>query len=571
MMNLLKMQDSLKNLSQDQLISEMQSPSGDLPQFLVLSEITRRQKMENAFAQDSNEEQSTVAEDAVASAGVPNQFAGEMAGAMAPQTDMAANDAVAQGGEAPPMGQPSTPPQKMAEGGIVALQDGGKIMGGALRGGDRTFVRDGIQYIIDDDGNEIPVSEVGSDRPVSVNPSYREDREDRFPAISDLPTQPEIPTAPPQFRQDLKNVVRGIIAPPLQAAQDRYGDMMIPATPPRPDTSAGIGLLRERTGLSAPQTPAPAVDVSEAPRSVPGQGTGYMRDLQMMDPPTQSQDAPDEGSSDEAWWNQILSRMSPRIGAVDDRPGQQGGTPLQIPEDPGQLLPPEAQLTPEEEAAAQQQAAAQQSAQSSGGGGRSGGGGGIASIAGGQGGMTDFEKELTDMMQAREKRAVQDKWLALAQFGMNLMASENPTLAGSIGEAGAPAIQSFQESQEAAEGDRLGLLSQLEQSRMRREQLAMQQAAAAARAAGSGGGQPAGPTGGIDVGLNRSLNFLQQQLENVNNELSLSPNMTPARRSNLENQRQELQSRMNALFTYGSGVPLTGQAPQGVPDADLTQ
>ena len=44
-MNILDTQDKLKNLSQDQLMTEMRMPTGQAPQFLVLSEITRRQKM----------------------------------------------------------------------------------------------------------------------------------------------------------------------------------------------------------------------------------------------------------------------------------------------------------------------------------------------------------------------------------------------------------------------------------------------------------------------------------------------------------------------------------------------
>ena len=36
-MNIVEVQDNLKNFSQDQLINEMNQPSGIVPQFLVLS------------------------------------------------------------------------------------------------------------------------------------------------------------------------------------------------------------------------------------------------------------------------------------------------------------------------------------------------------------------------------------------------------------------------------------------------------------------------------------------------------------------------------------------------------
>lgn len=95
-MNIVQVQDQLKNFSQDQLIREMQSPSGAAPQYLVLSEIMRRQKMQQDFAnrQSQGAPQSTVAEDAIAAAGVPQGGIADMARALAPQTDMTQNTGV---------------------------------------------------------------------------------------------------------------------------------------------------------------------------------------------------------------------------------------------------------------------------------------------------------------------------------------------------------------------------------------------------------------------------------------------------------------------------------------------
>ena len=45
MMNVIQIQDDLKNFSEDQLIKEMQRPSGNAPQFLVLSELNRRKRV----------------------------------------------------------------------------------------------------------------------------------------------------------------------------------------------------------------------------------------------------------------------------------------------------------------------------------------------------------------------------------------------------------------------------------------------------------------------------------------------------------------------------------------------
>ena len=50
MMNVIQIQDDLKNFSEDQLIKEMQQPSGSAPQFLVLSELNRRKRVKGEYA-----------------------------------------------------------------------------------------------------------------------------------------------------------------------------------------------------------------------------------------------------------------------------------------------------------------------------------------------------------------------------------------------------------------------------------------------------------------------------------------------------------------------------------------
>ena len=55
-MNIVQLQDRLKNFSQDQLVREMQMPSGNLPQFMVLSEILKMsdEEIERAIAEIQN-------------------------------------------------------------------------------------------------------------------------------------------------------------------------------------------------------------------------------------------------------------------------------------------------------------------------------------------------------------------------------------------------------------------------------------------------------------------------------------------------------------------------------------
>src|SRR6056300_294807 len=91
-MNLFELQENLKNFSQDQLVREMRNPTGTAPQYLILSELQRRRRIMNE-EQAQMPQQASVAEEAVAAAGMPQGGLAQMAQAMAPQTDMVQNTA----------------------------------------------------------------------------------------------------------------------------------------------------------------------------------------------------------------------------------------------------------------------------------------------------------------------------------------------------------------------------------------------------------------------------------------------------------------------------------------------
>lgn len=63
-MNIIEIQDQLRTLPKQQLMQEMQQPTGMAPQFLVLSELERRNKMEQAY-QAQQQPQPSVAEQAL--------------------------------------------------------------------------------------------------------------------------------------------------------------------------------------------------------------------------------------------------------------------------------------------------------------------------------------------------------------------------------------------------------------------------------------------------------------------------------------------------------------------------
>jgi len=70
-----------------------------------------------------------------------------------------------------------------------------------------------------------------------------------------------------------------------------------------------------------------------------------------------------------------------------------------------------------------------------------------------------LEGRISRMLEEREESAEADKWLALAQTGLALMASDSPTLAGAIGEAGLVGLSQLRESKGQYDKDILGLLS----------------------------------------------------------------------------------------------------------------
>ena len=110
---------------------------------------------------------------------------------------------------------------------------------------------------------------------------------------------------------------------------------------------------------------------------------------------------------------------------------------------------------------------------------------------GGAGGVSSYEQALMDALASREKAAKQDKWLSLAQVGLNLMSSRSPTLLGALGEAGLKGVESARTARDQYDKDKLELQGALEKSRMAR--------AAASASAASGASRKAIPEGALDM------------------------------------------------------------------------
>ena len=139
-MNIIDIQDQLKNFSEQQLISEMQMPTGSAPQFLVLSEIKRRKRVRDDFTKREAANQPTVAQEAIAAAGVPQSGIMGMSEAMAPQA------AVAEGGIGSIMPQsmrPQTMPAPTDD--AIPMREGGVPLG--IRQNNPGNIRPGAGFI----------------------------------------------------------------------------------------------------------------------------------------------------------------------------------------------------------------------------------------------------------------------------------------------------------------------------------------------------------------------------------------------------------------------------------------
>ena len=131
-MNIIKLQDQLKNAPDDALVGYVQNPTGHVPTYLALSELQRRKDMRSKY-QANKPEDKTVAEDLVGEAqpqlgiiGLPE--AQPMMEAMQPPAEMPMEQ-MAHGGLAELDTGNMYDENNYATGGIVAFDDGGDVTG----------------------------------------------------------------------------------------------------------------------------------------------------------------------------------------------------------------------------------------------------------------------------------------------------------------------------------------------------------------------------------------------------------------------------------------------------------
>lgn len=543
-MNMLDVQDKLKGLSEQQLVQEMQMPSGSAPQFLVLSEITRRKRMRDSMQQQPDN--STVAQEAVAAAGVPQGGIADMAMALAPKTDMTKNT-----GASPVQGMYGGGyVQKMQPGGFVdskslvpysqqnfpsALASDPAVVAMAQRLGipveeyiaslsPETRAKN-IQRVVDGRITQAPRSDVFD--PTVPALSQVDGTQEFRPYTSDairgslIPTQEDLDasyraslTEEPRFRQapyEQFPEAGGLASPPQSLYPPVPVGNPIPGeepsfyTPPErlqpmspmERLRAGTDYMRSGEGLPAYNEFRGVFDARENPMLTAAEESAKeaaaLRDSAGI---TQSLRDPKEVAAAAAAAKQVAAADAEAEDSMTQVP-----SPLELPEPPGlsDLLAGDTTT----------------------GGTRTSGGVGSAS------GATSYEQELINAMQRAERRAEQDKWLALAQVGLGLMSSTQPTIGGALGEAGLAGLQSYQGARDEYETERLGLSKEL--AGIESARAAQQAAAAKARS---------GPT-------------LQQTLNSINEELSKltieSEDLANMGQKTLTAAYQQDQARVNQL------------------------
>jgi hypothetical protein len=256
-MNILQVQDALKNASDMQLSGELQNPTGLAPSYLVLSEMKRRQQMRQG-AQQGQAPQSSMAEEAASQAEY----------------------------------YPEEQPQE-EESGIEAFREGGVVR--MAEGGAAEFD---------------PLSGLGEPEPrrnrLDINPLQTLRDIDAWARRNRLPGMAE-QTSPQRLQEFTEQTRR------MQRARER-GDIVVP---PQPDyTAQGF----EQEEPFARYRPAPASPAGERPASTEGQMPPTTVTAQAPSQPSAAASAPRGGGAMPSGAAQPTGQTTdPTIQALYDR------------------------------------------------------------------------------------------------------------------------------------------------------------------------------------------------------------------------------------------------------------
>ena len=131
-MNIIQVQDRLKGVTDDALVQYINNPTGDVPTYLALGEVGRREDMRKEYeAAQAEQPQKTVAEEMVAQLSTPTgigALTNNMGPKMPPEEVMSTSETISETGIAP-LPTPNMP-QNFERGGIVGYANGGEVLEG---------------------------------------------------------------------------------------------------------------------------------------------------------------------------------------------------------------------------------------------------------------------------------------------------------------------------------------------------------------------------------------------------------------------------------------------------------
>ena len=235
MQNLIEIQNKLKGFSDEQLAKEMRFPSGGVPPFLVLGELKRRQTMRLEQERSKAANTPTVAQEAVAAAGMPTGGVAQMAQAMAPRTSMAENTGIAT--------MMPKQPTRMAGGGVIK----------ANTGLPKPVVLNGFRYNVYPDGRV--VRDMVGQPTTPLDPNMTNDRNIIEQVLAAAQNQTVIPEMQPEI-----DTVAPLASDPTAAVPVNADKLIDEGTPPAMTYNQMVA--RVKTGL--PLTEADLVKSVEA-------------------------------------------------------------------------------------------------------------------------------------------------------------------------------------------------------------------------------------------------------------------------------------------------------------------
>jgi len=494
MMNLFTAQEQLRDLSKGQLVQEMQSPSGSIPPFLIMTELQRRARMESAAALDKGPPQTTVMQDTVNAAGVPQGGLATMAQAMAPQTSMAQNDsAVAQQGQPAPQAAPAAAPapvQQMQEGGLAGIKRNVSDYGvlntpgspgfrsesalerarmNAQRSSEANTPGEGLS-LMDILSYRVPQQEVGFVEGIG-KPVVESLIGPATPAVdmrgspSFRPESPSRPATPLTYEEIITRARAGVIPTEDQLVRSVEANLLTD------QQASDVQAMTERTGYVPTDEEmgvAALPGITPSSEYSPPVDTPYMYAKQGVGDWV----AGALGGRTIAEQSAIDAERAALLAAQRSTEGLSGetDTPVTDPSVPDVADP----LAPNIVAGPLAPAGP-------------GGAGGISASA-------------PPPVTAEDRMFEQDKWLALARFGAALAASKAPTFGQAMGEAGQVGLDALG----AARAD-------YQKRKQDAEIMAMKRAAASGRGGGGGGGLE---------GLTEFTANQARQLEVIDNEIA---------------------------------------------------